>query len=157
MSDQCFFSDATDFAARQQEHDLEVVRNIEQSGFHVTGVFGEISFAYTTGFTELGHPELIVMHLTPEQFMPTFHDVYTRVKEGNPIPLDEHLDYLIHGLDVVFRPAGPPAFKVSTVTSRYYGDRPYSIIQLFFPDVQNHFPWEEEYNHPATQDLNLLL
>ena len=112
---------------------------IASHGWNLTATAG---FAYTTGLTDGGHPELLIAGLDPY----TAHDVVSaavrRIRDGIPLRPGNRYPAIVSDYLVVIRELDleTPRFP-RNVTTAHYG-RPVPAVQIVYPDAHGHFPGE---------------
>ncbi|HVR31319.1 MAG TPA: DUF4262 domain-containing protein [Acidimicrobiia bacterium] len=110
-------------------------------GCHPIG--DEQTFAYTVGLFGLGHPELLIFGVTPEEAVNTFLELGDRVLDGEHLIPGQSLElgsslYIVEEVpnpgDVIFR------------ANDFY-QRPHQfsvpVLQLTYADAAGRFPWED--------------
>ena len=121
-----------------------VKKNIRNRGWHVTAVHGGGDFAYTSGLTENGLPELLC-HGLPARLA---YEVFAELREtmlDDPALVAPSMT--IHGAV-----GGIPALSFvevldrsdMVVTRALYPQ--FTALQVVWPDAYGVFPWEEHYS-----------
>lgn len=143
----------------QTEHDCfndekrtEISGNIERFRCHLVMIEPDNylpGFVYSIGlFQNYNHPEIICFGLKIDVMARIINDACAMIAEGNSImPNHSYADFLM-GVDVQFlnvdKAYYPDYFGYG---SWYYGkDVDFPAMQLVWPDKQNKFPWEPEFN-----------
>ncbi len=128
-----------------------VLQNIETYGFHITSVLEEENFtpfAYSTGlFENYNIPEIFISGLGPNLSNELMHSYAEKFKK-NELPLYQKINNLTDRFPVVLIPLKSEDLVNHTLSSfKYYKNRPFSYIQLIFPDLNGLFPNEKSYNY----------
>ncbi|KQU32056.1 DUF4262 domain-containing protein [Rhodococcus sp. BP-349] len=125
----------------------DIKRKIARHGWAVTAVAGsdhEVpDVAYTTGLTSRSLPELIVYGLPFHLSGSLLHDMASQMVAGLA---------LSSGITIRSATGDEPDIVViqavntadMVVTGALYSD--FTALQLVWPDVDGHFPWEPEYS-----------
>lgn len=130
-----------------------VAADIEQFGWHVIQVNGggtSLGFCFTIGLTETyGHPELLLYATGPEvggmatYLKPIVEQIAAgkRFVDGDKCPeaFKQHTGAFRQVLDR-YKPA------VVGTALNYYDEKPFDLLQLYWPDGQGHFPWQSDFN-----------
>ena len=134
-----------------ESYAAEVIRNIRAYGFHLTYVPAEEepSFCYSTGlFETAGIPELFISSLPPALSGELAHS-YARRFKASPPPVGKRIkkdktdpfDYYLINVNL----ADVREYVLASI--KYYGERPFSYLQLVFPDTDMLFPHEQGYDY----------
>jgi hypothetical protein len=143
------------------EADLRVRGDIERYGWHVAKIAGDESappWAFSIGLEQnFEHPEVLVCGMELDLLHGLINQVGDHIKRG------AHFDESV-------RPEGilekhPPAFR--PVLERWHGafvgnaawfyrDRPFRVVQCFWPDTEGLLPWESGFS-PAWAGRQPLL
>jgi hypothetical protein len=126
--------------------EARVARDIAEYGWHVVKVMGDDEapgWAYTIGLHErLAHPELAVFGMELEPMHQVLNHVAALVGTGRRFEPGEH-EGVFEGLPCALRPVAPRWLPVFFGNAEWhYKGRPFSILQLFWPDAGGRFPWE---------------
>jgi hypothetical protein len=117
-------------------------------------------FTYTIGLTETyGVPEIMVFGLPHDRGHPVLSTCAALIKEGHRFETDTPYDnVLAGGYNVIFKSVKLQHFEEYLGTAmRYYGDRPFEAIVMFYPDKNHRFPWKITYaGAPATEALSIV-
>jgi hypothetical protein len=125
-----------------------IASDIAKCGFSTVMVPSlEGAFAYTIGFTELGHPEIFVSGLGPMAHQ-LFWDMYRAVKEGTRYEAGE-INTTLATLPTAFRTLRPEAADEFCCQALYFyedtGKTP-AFLQLILPDKKGLLPWQAGYD-----------
>lgn len=105
-------------------------------------------FAYTIGLhQQFGHPEIICFGLPMELTGSILNDACLRIKEGQSFkPGNQYTDFL-QDFTVQFIPVDKSFYpNYFGTASDFYGHHDYTALQLVWPDKQQRFPWEPDFN-----------
>lgn len=106
---------------------------------------GTFPFTYTVGFTELNHPEVIVLGLPPAQAHHILHNVYSRIMDGEKFADGDKADEIITNFSVSFK-ALPPDGAPLNMARQYYDMEELPALQLLWPDAEGYFPDDARCN-----------
>lgn len=139
----------------QSAHDKyreSIIRNIAESGWHCTAVGGgengDPPFAYTVGLTHTyNQPEFIIFGLPPSVAHGILGILAQAAKNGTMPPLDELCDQLVEDYSCALIPVPREQYKGRvSATLWYYAEKPFSLIQVVWPDAKGLFPWDENFD-----------
>ncbi|RNF83204.1 DUF4262 domain-containing protein [Montanilutibacter psychrotolerans] len=138
--------------------------NIRAFGWHCLHVFptqdNQDKFTYSIGFGEsYGAPEVLIFGVEREKAHALLHECAYLLKNGHTIqPEVEDENILTGGYSVIFKCVRPEHFDEYLGTAvRYYQDKPFAAVVMFFPDRQHRFPWDEGYDYiPAGEPLAIV-
>jgi hypothetical protein len=105
-------------------------------------------FAYTFGlYEEFKHPELIILGLSYEAMHRVINDAGTQIKNGKQFVHGDTAMGLFADYPCSFRHVNPLQYRRTLSWAMwFYGDANFPALQLFWPDKQNHFPWDAAFN-----------
>lgn len=111
------------------------------------------AFAYTVGLFGLGHPELLIFGVYPEDALAVLNDLGERIMAGANLLPGQLITFDQWPHRVVAEEVPNPGDIVFTA-NRFY-QRPdeasVPVLQLSYDDNAGRFPWEEEYSDPERQ------
>lgn len=130
----------------------KVRRDVEVFGWHlllVTGDADEPSFLFTIGLWEsYRHPEIVVFvpSRDPQDMSGNLQAVVERIRQGGAFQADEVGEGLFGQFPGAFRPVAKIWYPLFLGTAMaYYGGDAFPALQLFWPDPEGRFPWEEGF------------
>jgi hypothetical protein len=134
--------------------DIKVLEDIQRVGWHVTGVFaseGEEGpeWAFSIGlFHSFGHPEVVVFGLPFERCMDVVDVIGRQVQEGKRFDSEHsYLDILSNPYACSFREVNRRYYRDYVGYALwFYEDDPFPLLQCFWPDKENHLPWDNRCN-----------
>jgi hypothetical protein len=136
-------------------------RDIEKFGWSAIGVFPSVDdppsipFMYTIGLHSLDeHPELLVMGLPRVVAHTVLGILYDKVKGGLRLSHDQRVDGVLQHYDVCLREI-PSDGRPANMARLYYGTDNLPVLQVFWPDVEGRFPWEEDCDASAVEDQDI--
>ncbi len=152
-------------AEELDEADLRVRSDIERYGWHVALVPPErpedprsIGWGFTIGLTErLGHPEIAVFGMD----LRTTHQLLNRtgvaIRKGWRLEPGRTYAGLLEGYECAFRSIETCWHSIffGNAQWHYRGDA-LSIVQLYWPDEGQRFPWQEGFASEWRSDQPLL-
>ncbi len=119
---------------------------IAQARWHITAVMAgssyEPPFAYSTGLTSLGQPELIVYGLPQQVSGSIINMIGERLVAGEQIAAGSRVSKEGNSFDLMVIEAADTADMLETA-SLYPQFR---ALQVVFPDKYHVFPWEPGYS-----------
>jgi hypothetical protein len=138
-------------------HDKDVLLRLEETGWFVNKVFardGTPNFAYSFGIYERWRaPELIIYGLDLETMHSVINLAASIIQNGARFASGDRTNDLLDGYECAFRTVDPTWYKSTfTWTSWYYEGAPFPALQIFWPDRNGRFPWEES----CAENLQLL-
>jgi hypothetical protein len=133
--------------ARLDAHEQNYVANIRKHGWtemRVAAGKNLPGFSYTTGFwLKLDFPELIVFGLEGEVVRDTFWHMYRTLEAGQRFAVGVREDKIFENVPAVLLPVSPQHYRNYLGWNRwFYGNDMFECLQLIFPDIDGHFPWE---------------
>jgi len=133
------------------EQEVSVLLRREQHGWFVNRIFEDATgpaFAYSFGlYEEFGHPEIIIFGLPLETMHHLINDIGNRVRDGHRYSAGDQTRDLLKGYTCAFGMVNPLQYrKTCTWTIWFYESYRFPALQLFWPDKQNRFPWEPEFD-----------
>jgi hypothetical protein len=130
--------------------DERTIRHIEQFGCSVVSVkptaYG-FGWSYTVGiFDTCAKPELITVGLPPETAHFALNEAARLMRAGADLTKTRHRD-LVGKVECEFRPVDPKWTKqLMGWGIWYYGDADFPVLQAVYPDLQNRFPEENDFD-----------
>jgi hypothetical protein len=106
-------------------------------------------FAYTVGFTELGHPEIFISGLRLENCHGLLWAIFLRVKAGETFVAGQ-TDTSIGNFPVGFRYIPESAAKDFCCQALFHyedSDKTPTFLQMVIPDNHGLLPWDEGYGY----------
>lgn len=148
---------------RRDQVEQKVVDDIATHGWAAIAVFptetpgtpGNEFFTYSIGFTALLRPEMIVMGLPQVQAHGILRSAYVAIKKGVRFLPDTYASEILQDMSVgiveVLEPLGE--FPM-TMANRIYGE--ISALQIVWPDMNEKFPWDPDFDPEYLQRQPLL-
>ena len=127
-----------------------IVHAIEEFGWAIENIEegeaeNEPGFAYTIGLTKtLGHPELLIFDIAPETATAILNECGERIKSGETFEDGQQDSEVLERYDVRFHEVRDPTSLKDHVGYAlwYYGDTPFRLLQIVWPDKNGLFPGE---------------
>lgn len=126
---------------------------IRKHHFTVINVFaGEDTptFSYTVGlFASTGQPELFMTGFDPQLMHSLLTDAAKRVLNDGDVYADGgQSDKIIQNFPVAFKAptAGVEVINIFNMATQYYEGEPFIMLQMFLPDPNGKFPWDDDCN-----------
>jgi hypothetical protein len=144
-----------------QSDEKKLVDDVEKHGCHVISVREEGGFpgwSYTVGLTDvLGCPELIVIGLKPEVAHSLLNECAGRLQQGLRIEEKQRVGGLLSNVECEFRAIEKRWIKQTMGYAVWYnGGDEFAVLQCVYPDLGNHFPWDEGFDAPWRNRQPLL-
>lgn len=146
-------------------HEQRILDDIKKYGWHVVAVMAGPEgppFAYTIGLMDsYKHPELILLGLPPETIHEIFKTIVEHVKRGRSFTEPLRYEDVIVGYACATRPVHPsqlPEYFGYGLWYRHHIGRHGSLqaVQVFWPDRDGVFPWEDGCGDAAVHLQPLL-
>lgn len=118
-------------------HCLSVSPRVGEEGEH---------FTYSIGLVEsFAHPEIMIFGLGSELSHGILTDCVEKIRDGQRFEPDVQYAEVIGGdYQVVFKAVKPDSLpEYFGAACRYYGDRPFPALIMFWPNKAHRFPWQE--------------
>lgn len=137
-------------AERGRMLDRKIMEDIEKHGWSDMAIFPTsddpgLYFNYTVGLAERNHPDLIVVGMPPETGHYTLSSAYTAIVGGYTFQPDTYATNVLEGLRVAILEVvdplnnGVPMTKVKQLYGEVHG------LQIVWPDTNDRFPWDDEF------------
>jgi hypothetical protein len=131
--------------------DAKFLEIIEKFGWHVMSVAPRLGeegdlWAYSTGlFYSYDHPEVIVFNLEINSLQNVVNSIGSRVKAGEKFEIGKSYTGIFDDRECQFRWVHKSQYKEYIGFSLwFYEGWNFPVLQAFWPDEQNHFPWDKE-------------
>ncbi|MES2391519.1 MAG: DUF4262 domain-containing protein [Acidobacteriota bacterium] len=137
---------------------LEAIDIIEQQGhqnMHVAAGGCSPRFSYTTGlYDTCAKPELITVGLPAEAAHAALNIAVKRMEDGVDLSVGRHRGLLGGDIDVEFRAVDPKwLHRVMLRTDWYYEGVDVPVLQLIYPDLENRFQGEDDFDDRFLQPI----
>jgi hypothetical protein len=124
--------------------------NIEKHGWELMCVKGDDiapGFSYTVGVYEAtGQPEIIEVGLRKDTAHYALNEAARRMRAGE-LKINQREAEIISNVDCVFRPIEDRWIQQLMYRAQwFYNDLPFPAVQCIYPDIENRFPWEEDFD-----------
>src|SRR5688572_26146623 len=106
-------------------------------------------FVYSIGlYKKFNHPEIICFGLKTEVMAGILNDVCDRAKNGETIEKGKFYSGFLVDYDIQFIEVAKEYYQNYVGYAGWFYDLTFDfpLLQLVWPDKQNKFPWEEEFN-----------
>lgn len=148
-------SDAT------EERDSRIAGNVTDHGWHAMGVGAEgeapADWAYSIGLWHtLRSPEVCLFGLRIETMMTIVNIAGQEVRDGRPLELGQVRGDILDDYPVAVRDVHPSWQRdfFGAGTDFYQG--PFPAVQLFWPDRDGRFPWDDKVQEYCRASQPLL-
>ena len=110
------------------------------------------SFAYTVGiFDVIGAPEIITVGLSQETAHHALNEAFRRMLAGTNLANGRHKN-MVGDVEVEFRTVHSKwLHHIMLRTDWFYDSEEVPVLQLIYPDLQNRFPEDPEFDPAFTQ------
>ena len=141
-----------------EEHNLHdeqtkqtIVANVEKYGCDIALFEADNyrpAFAYTTGlFKTYGHAEIICFGLRTDVMAAIINHAYELIKQGDTLVTNKPYNEFLEGYAVQFIKVDEDYYRHYVgYAGWFYKSFDFPLLQLVWPDKQNNFPWEEDFN-----------
>ncbi len=109
------------------------------------------SFAYSIGLHGIGHPEVLVVGLSPHDAGPVINTVAERVRAGHVLTVGEVVAFDDWAHRVTVEEVPNPG-EILFSANGHYRLPPFASVpafQLTYDDLEGRFPWDEGYSRPS--------
>lgn len=116
------------------------------------------AFSYTAGLADAGLPELLVLGLAASVAQPVLNQLAGQLKRDGALPTDTPLEAFAGGLSAVVREVPLEECRGHVRLAHRRRGNDLRVLQVFWPDPQGRFPWEEGFDarYGALQRLSSL-
>jgi hypothetical protein len=133
------------------------IDTIEKFGCQVLSVADESArraFAYTFGlFDTAGLPEIIEVGLPHETAFALLNETVDRLRDGVKLSQGRHKG-LLSNVECEFRPVDPKWIKrLMLGATRFYEGAEFPALQAVYPDLENRFPEDANFDLTFAQPL----
>lgn len=149
------------------QEDTRVAQTIRRSGWFIQYVFsghraapGCVGghdegppFAYTVGLFGLGHPELLILGVSPATASGVLNTLGERVRAGADLVPGQLITFEEWSGRIIAEQVPNPGDIVLAANRHYWRPPEYSVpvLQLSYDDEAGRFPWEPGHADPAMQ------
>jgi hypothetical protein len=145
------------------DSERRLIENVAQYGTHVIKVFPpeptlSPDWAYTIGLCQnFDHPEVVLFGFRPELAHDLLNDVRDLIAEGHRFEDGSESDLLLNDLLCAFREVRPVWHYPYLGKMRwYYFRQEVPVVQMFWPDRENRFPWQPAFDQGFADKQPLL-
>ncbi|WP_111672321.1 DUF4262 domain-containing protein [Algoriphagus litoralis] len=138
------------------QHDLEskqaILENIERYGCHLALLEADSylpAFVYSIGlFKKFGHPELICFGLKTDVMASILNIACDLIKSGETLTTNRLYSEFLEGYQIQFIPVDKDFYpNYVGYGGWFYGNTfDFPLLQLVWPDKQQRFPWDQDFN-----------
>ena len=143
---------STDHSIHDQEEKNAILSNIEKYGCHLALLEPtnyQPGFVYSIGlFKKFGHPEIICFGLKTDVMGAVVNHARDLIQKGETLVPGKLYDGFLEGYKIQFLAVDEDYYWHYVGYGGWFYDRSFDfpLLQLVWPDKQQHFPWEEEFN-----------
>ena len=132
--------------------DEAVAADVEKYGLSVMLVSEDEEcpkFGYSIGlYRNFNHPEIIVFGLSPDLMAWIINEIAQRIKNGERCEIGKEYEGLLEGYNCVFGEAPKDCYpEYFGYAMSFYKGVDFPALQLVWPDKENKWPWEIDFNH----------
>ncbi|MGF1425847.1 DUF4262 domain-containing protein [Kitasatospora sp. LaBMicrA B282] len=146
----CLLCDTNSAPSTWDARDSRIAESIRTYDWHVQGVMsgGDLpgDWSYSIGLWHtLRSPEVSFFGIPMQTGMQIVNTLGHRIRDGHPLEPDQwREDVLGGGVPVAIRPVHPSWYlSFFGAGIDFYQRPPWPVTQMFWPDKQGRFPWEE--------------
>ena len=147
----------------KERGNARVRTDVEEFGWHCVNVWPVAGderpgFSYTIGLTEsYEHPEIMIFGLE-DQAHALLTECAELIKQGTTFEPDvPNSEVLAGGYDVIFKSVRRDCFhEYLGAALRFYGDRPFEALIMFWPTKDGQFPWELKERNLQSEALHAV-
>jgi hypothetical protein len=150
------------------QHDAHITDVVRRCGWFIQYVGGEVCiapgcepgsesaeppFAYTVGLFGLGHPELLIVGVSPSDAVGILNDLGARVRAGETLLPGQIITFEEWPHKIVPETVPNPG-EIVFEANRFYrrpDEHSVPVLQLSYDDTEGRFPWEDGYATPWMQ------
>ena len=141
--------------------DQRLLDDVAEYGWHVMKVLETPEtpgWAYSVGlYKNFGHAEILVCGQGLELMHYMINTIGEGVKHGKTFAVDEYYADLIDAYQCTLKPVRPKWYPLFMgFASWFYDGDDYPLWQCFWPDFDNRYPWNSEFNPELMWDQPLL-
>ncbi len=135
----------------QDDTDRWLLQQIKDPGWAVIGIpqEGEAPpYAFSVGiFHTLGHPEIVIMGLSPEVAQNLINTIAVAVRQGRHFEAGQQYDDITTGPPLAFLTMSERHYREYLGYARwFYRGSDFPVLQCVWPDKERRFPWDEGYD-----------
>lgn len=106
-------------------------------------------FGYSIGLhRNYNHPEIIVFGLNHDVIARIINEFAERIRNGERCEVGKEYEGLLEGHNCVFREAPKDCYhEYFGYQMAFYEGKNFPALQLVWPDKENKWPWEIDFNH----------
>jgi len=148
-------------ARHNRETEARIKQDVAEYGYHM-GLIADDGyqpgFAYTIGLWETyQHPEVIIIGLRQEAMVGILTNLGQEISKGKRYEAGATYEGVIDRYEITSVSVNPDNYPYYMGYGMwYYKGRDYPAVQLVWPDLEAHWPWEEDFN-PKTRFSQPLL
>lgn len=138
------------------KHDEQITANIlkdiDEHGVHIAFVDTDgysPLFGYSIGlYKGFNHPELIIIGLPPESIGAIINGAKSKIENGTRYIQDVKYDGFLQSYPMQFIEVQLEHYQDYVGYAGWYNDNSFDfpVLQMVWPDKENHFPWDEDFN-----------
>jgi len=134
----------------EDEADLKVIRDVREHGWHVVAIppeAGTPGWVFSIGiFQTLRHPEIVVFGLDQNVAHFVVNEIGARIRSGKRFQHGSEAGGLLEGVRCTFRDILINWYEPFLGTAMwYYRGTDFPAIQCIWPDHEQHYPWEPQF------------
>lgn len=128
----------------------KIITDIEKYGWHSIHVLGDDigeKYSYTIGLTEtFNHSEIAISGVNADTCSQIFEEIVETLQDGFVYEINKEYDNILEGYNCIFKVVDVSKYdELFGQSQGYYKEKKYTVIQLFYPDKTNKFPWDDGY------------
>ncbi|MEU7092604.1 DUF4262 domain-containing protein [Kitasatospora aureofaciens] len=157
----CLLCDTASDPSGWDARDSRTAANIREHDWNVNGVAGDDlpgDWSYSIGLWHtLRSPEVSIFGIPFQTGMRIVNVLAGRIRDGFPLEPDQRRDDVLNGFPVAIQPVHPSWYhSFFGAGIDFYQLPPLPITQMFWPDKQGRFPWEDGVEETCRASQPLL-
>jgi hypothetical protein len=142
-------------------HEQKLLSDIQQYGWHIIAIPQDEegpAFAYTVGlYGSFKHPELIILGLKSETNIQILKNLGSEIKAGKVFDDSREYDEVLTNYPVSFRKVLEKYYReFFGYAVWYYKGTEFPVLQCVWPDKNNRYPWDADFNRALYLEEPLL-
>jgi len=131
--------------------DQKLLDDVEKYGWHVMKVLETPEtpgWAYSVGlYKSFGHAEIVVFGQDSDLMHFMINTIGEGVQQGKTFTVDERYADLIEAYQCTFKSVGLKWYRAFLgFASWFYDGDDYPVLQCFWPDFENRYPWDSMFD-----------
>jgi hypothetical protein len=143
------------------EYEEKLTHDVREFGWHVIGIPDDDvgpGFVYSIGLTEtFGHPEIGIFGLPTETQHAIVNTIGDLIRDGNTFADLDESGEVLNDFNVFFRQVEKKQYaEYFGYALWFYQGENFEVLQCFWPDAQQRYPWNPEASESFARRQPLL-